>query len=116
MHVHRVAAGIIAPLILLAAPLVCATRPMSTSQALMLEAQLATRQLLQIASVTGELVPGNTCTFPFGGPGEIALQCESGYNTACCNGSGSSNKCSTGDNPNPCGSDLSQVACCPIGS
>ncbi len=115
MQVHRLAAAIIVPLILLAAPLVCATRPMSTSQALVLEAQLATRQLLQIASVTGVIVPANTCTFP-SGTGAISLQCESGYNTACCDGSGSSNKCSTGDNPNPCGNYFSQAACCPIGT
>lgn len=116
LQVHRVAAAIIVPFILLAAPLVCTTRPMSTSQALVLEAQLATRQLLQIASVTGAIVPAYTCTFPSGyGSGAVTVQCDSGYNTACCSGSGSSDQCSTGDNPTTCPSDLSLVACCPIG-
>ena len=115
LQVHRVAAAIIVPLILLAAPLVCTTRPMSTSQALVLEAEPATRQLLQIASVTGKIVPANSCTFA-SGSGAFIVTCDPGYNSACCSGSGSSDHCSTGDNPTICSSDMSLVACCPFGS
>ncbi len=112
LQVQRVAAAVLMPLILLAAPLLCSTRPMSASQAFVLETQPTSRQLLQIASVTGVVVPANTCTFP-SDSGEIFVRCDLGYNDACCSGNGNSDQCNTDALPSTCSGDFPSVACCP---
>lgn len=109
----RVVAGLLSMLLVVAAPLHCSSRLLSSSQ------DSAAARVLHQASA--DLVPSRGCTFP-SGQGRITVNCNSGYSASCCNTRGSSGSCYayTGYNPD-CGNTgpsytpslYSYIACCP---